>query len=64
MENGISDKDLVHIFDRFYKGENSNKDSFGIGLSLAKEIIEYQNGEIKVETVKSKGTKFVIKYLK
>lgn len=61
---GISEKDLTHIFDRFYKGENSSKDSFGIGLSLAKEIIEYQNGEIAVKSEINKGTKFIIKFFK
>ncbi len=58
---GISNKDLKHIFERFYKGENSKNDSTGIGLSLAKTIINEDNGEIKVESRKD-GTSFVIKY--
>lgn len=62
--SGISEKDLAHIFDRFYKGDNSNKESFGIGLSLAKEIIEYQNGEITVNSKLNEGTRFIIKYFK
>ena len=62
--SGISEKDLPHIFDRFYKGENSSSNSFGIGLSLAKEIIKYQKGEIAVKSEISKGTKFVIKFFK
>lgn len=62
--SGILPKDLSHIFDRFYKGKNSNSDSFGIGLSLSKQIIEYQNGEIIVESKINEGTKFIIKYLK
>lgn len=62
--SGISEKDLAHIFDRFYKGGNSNKESFGIGLSLAKEIIEYQNGEITVNSKLNEGTKFIIKYFR
>lgn len=62
--SGISEKDLPHIFDRFYKGENSSSNSFGIGLSLAKEIIKYQKGEIAVKSEINKGTKFVIKYFK
>lgn len=37
---GISPKDLPHIFERFYKGQNSTRDSVGIGLALAKSIIE------------------------
>lgn len=60
---GISKEDLRYIFDRFYKGESSDKDSFGIGLSLAKQIISEQNGEIKVESKIDIGTKFIINYI-
>ncbi len=62
--HGISKKDLPHIFDRFYKAQNSSKDSIGIGLSLAKTIIEKDNGYITVDSVINKGTTFTIKYLK
>ena len=65
--SGILPEDLPHIFDRFYKGKNSSDDSFGIGLSLAKQIIEYQTGEIIVESKPNEpneGTKFIIKYYK
>ena len=61
---GINDKDIKHIFDRFYKGENSNEDSFGIGLSLAKTIIEKNNGKISVSSKKNDKTTFTIKYYK
>lgn len=60
---GISKKDIPHIFERFYKGENSSADSVGIGLALAKNIIEKDNGSILVES-DSEGTKFIIKYFK
>ena len=60
---GISKKDISHIFERFYKGENSTSDSIGIGLALAKTIIEEDNGSISVESNKI-GTKFTIKYFK
>lgn len=60
---GMSQKDLKHIFERFYKvSEVSN--SFGIGLNLAKMIIENDNGLIKVVSEKGKGTTFEIKYMK
>ena len=62
--SGIKPKDLKHIFDRFYKSENSSENSFGIGLSLSKSIIEEQNGYIQVETKENEGTKFIIKYIK
>lgn len=61
--SGISKEDLPHIFERFYKGKNSTSDSIGIGLSLAKTIIESDNGKIEVESNNS-GTKFTIKYFK
>lgn len=59
---GISEEDIKHIFERFYKGKNSSENNFGIGMSLAKEIIERDNGKISVSKRKEGGTKFVIKY--
>ena len=61
--SGISEEDLPHIFERFYKGENASKDSIGIGLALAKTIIEEDNGNIDVKSDKT-GTEFIIKYFK
>lgn len=58
----ISNKDIKHIFERFYKGENSKGDSMGIGLALSKSIIEKNNGTINVES--KDNTKFIIKYYK
>lgn len=60
---GINKSDLPHIFERFYKGKNSSKDSVGIGLALAKTIVEKDNGTITVET-DNYGSKFIIKYFK
>lgn len=58
---GIYKKDLPHIFKRFYKGKSSSKeDSVGIGLAMAKSIIEGQNGDIYVKSEKNKGTQFNI----
>ena len=59
---GISKKDLPHIFERFYKGHNSSKDSVGIGLALAKSIIEKDNGSISVKSTPNIGTIFTIKF--
>lgn len=59
---GIAAKDLPHIFERFYKGENANKDSVGIGLALARTLIEKNGGFLRVDSEKGKGTKFVAKY--
>ncbi len=61
---GINKTDLENIFKKFYKGKNSNKDSIGVGLSLAKRIIEQQNGTITVKSEPNKGTTFEIKLYK
>lgn len=60
--SGIDKEDLPHIFERFYKGKNSSDDSVGIGLSLAKTIIEKQGGYISVSSELNKGSEFVIKF--
>ena len=60
---GISKKDIKHIFERFYKGSNSSNESVGIGLALAKSIVEKSNGTISVESSKD-GSKFILKYYK
>jgi len=62
--NGIIKEDIKHIFDRFYKSKNSSEDSIGIGLSLAKSIIEKDNGYIEVTSELEKGTEFEIKYMR
>lgn len=60
---GIAKKDIKHIFERFYRCKNTKTDSIGIGLALAKTIIEEDKGTISVESNKLE-TKFVIKYYK
>ena len=62
---GIDKKDLYHIFERFYKAENSKDDSLGLGLAFSKSIIHNQGGSIKVTSSKDKGnsgTEFNIKF--
>lgn len=61
--SGIAKEDINHIFERFYKGKDSDYDSIGIGLALSKSIIEKQNGKIRVESSEN-GTTFTIKYFK
>ena len=58
---GIAKEDINHIFERFYKGKDSDYDSIGIGLALSKSIIEKQNGKISVDS-SDDGTTFTIKY--
>lgn len=60
---GISSKDLPHIFERFYKASNQ-KGSIGIGLNMAKKIIELEYGSIEVESKIDNYTIFTIKFYK
>ncbi len=57
---GIAAKDLKHIFERFYKSEENNKQGTGIGLSLVKDLITLHSGSIQVKSEKNKGTVFTI----
>ena len=61
---GIDKEDLKHIFERFYKAQNSSDNSVGIGLSLAKNIIEKNNGMINCKSEIGNGTEFIVKYMK
>lgn len=62
---GIDDKDLPHIFDRFYKGSSEVKpESIGIGLNLSKLIVESQEGTITARSQKGIGTKITMTFLK
>lgn len=61
---GISKKDLPHLFERFYKGENSSEKSVGIGLALARMIIASQNGTVSAENSKEGGARFSIRFYK
>lgn len=57
---GINKEDLPHLFERFYKGKNAKKDSVGIGLAMAREIMLIQNGNITAENGE-KGGKFTVR---
>lgn len=54
---GISEKDILHVFDRFYRSRKSRSSSgSGLGLSIVKSIIDSHNGKINIESVPSSGT--------
>lgn len=61
---GIDEKDLPHIFERFYKGRNSSSQNIGIGLALARAIITNQNGTIKAENNPTGGARFTVRLYK
>lgn len=58
---GISQEDINHIFDRYYRGLDSRKTiGTGLGLAIAKESITANGGEVTVESEEGKGTTFKI----
>lgn len=59
---GFSKEDIPHLFERFYRGKNASKDGIGIGLALAKEIIERQNGTIRAKNKPYNGALFEIHF--
>jgi two-component system, OmpR family, sensor histidine kinase CiaH len=63
--HGIPKTDLPHIFDRFYRAEQSRtkirEDGFGLGLSLAKKIVDLHGGKISVKSKVGKGSIFTVK---
>lgn len=61
---GIDNRDIPHLFERFYKGTNSSEQSVGIGLALSRMIIARQNGTIKAENHKLGGAVFTIRFYK
>ncbi len=61
---GIGEADIANIFKRFYKAQNSRKsDSVGIGLAIAKSVIERHGGFLEVESKEKVGTKFTATFL-
>ena len=59
---GFDEADIPHLFERFYRGAGSPKDSIGIGLALSKSIIEKENGTVMAENAKTGGARFCIKF--
>lgn len=61
---GIAKRDMEHIFDRFYRGDKArskeNVSGYGLGLSIAKKIVELHKGSIEVESGESKGSTFCV----
>lgn len=59
---GFEKEDIPHLFERFYRGKNAGEGGIGIGLSLAREIIERQNGTIRARNRPDGGALFEIRF--
>ncbi|MEO5950367.1 MAG: ATP-binding protein [Candidatus Saccharimonadales bacterium] len=62
--SGIPEEQLPHIFDRFYRGDssrtNASKNGYGLGLSVAKKIVELNDGELTATSAVNDTTIFTI----
>lgn len=63
--SGIPQEEIHHIFKRFYRGSGAeNRPGIGLGLPLAKAIIEGQDGSLTVQSSEGEGTTFTISFKK
>jgi two-component system OmpR family sensor kinase/two-component system sensor histidine kinase BaeS len=58
--HGIPAEDLPYIFDRFWRGEGSRESSSGLGLAIARQLLQAHGGNISVESEQHVGTTFTI----
>lgn len=62
--SGIAKADIPHIFDRFYRAEHSRSKTgqggYGLGLALAKQIVDAYGGDVTVSSSANKGTCFTV----
>jgi len=57
---GIAPSDQPHIFDKFYRGDNTKEEGSGLGLAIVKTIVDAHQGRIWVESTVGKGSSFFI----
>jgi signal transduction histidine kinase len=57
---GIDPADLPHIFERFYRGRNSDVQGSGLGLAIVESIVRLHDGRVSVESAPGAGSRFVV----
>ena len=60
--SGFAQSDLPHLFERFYRGEHPSPHSTGLGLAIAKELLERQNILVHAENAPEGGGRFVVRF--
>ena len=61
---GIDPEDLPHLFERFYRGRDAGAQSAGIGLALARTILQSSNATVKAENAHTGGAQFTVRFYK
>lgn len=59
---GIAQKELPHIFERFYRGSVFSKKGYGIGLAFAQKVVAAQNGSLQVRNAEPHGAEFDLRF--
>ena len=59
---GFASEELPHVFERFYRGKDAGENGIGIGLSLAKSLIEMQNGFLTAQNLPEGGACFTVRF--
>ena len=60
--SGIAPEDIDRIFERFYRGTGSlEKEGFGLGLSIARRMVDVMGGELEVEVDRGQGSTFTVR---
>ena len=62
---GISGEDLAHVFDRFFRGDrsrNRRSGGLGLGLPIARDLVEIEGGHLDIRSTVGVGTHVTVSY--